>query len=377
MTAAVLASLAGAAPPVAEGDRAGRPVPALNRLWNAYGDAGGHWTGGDCASSVPLPDGRIVWLFCDTFLGTVNPDHSRPASSPLIRNAIVVQQGNALTTRHGGTPETPRSLIGPTGAGVGRRWYWPGDGVVENDRLCVFYTRVLQHGPGGWDFRTVGTGVGCLSLPGLVPVEFTLLPVSGAVSWGKAVLTDGGYTYVYGVEEPGPAKYLHLARARAGALTGPWEFFTGSGWSRSEAASARLLHRIGHGFSVDRVGSRYVLVTAQLSGLVVGYSAARPEGPFGGKRRLYSPPEIRHRRDRIAYDARAHPELSGPDRLVISYNVNSLVQADALRDARIYRPRFIEVPRKLLEPTGSGMHAADISGNEITDSRYAPRVAAR
>ena len=33
---------------------------------------------------VPLPDGRVAWLYSDTFLGTVNPDHSRPAHTPLV-----------------------------------------------------------------------------------------------------------------------------------------------------------------------------------------------------------------------------------------------------------------------------------------------------
>src|SRR5688572_17696434 len=62
----------------------------LNAMWTAYGDAGGHWTGGDSTVSVPLPDGRVAWLFSDTFLGTVNADHSRPANTPMVSNTLVV-----------------------------------------------------------------------------------------------------------------------------------------------------------------------------------------------------------------------------------------------------------------------------------------------
>ena len=35
------------------------------------------FTGGDGTYSVLLPDGRTVWIFGDTFLGTVNPDLTR------------------------------------------------------------------------------------------------------------------------------------------------------------------------------------------------------------------------------------------------------------------------------------------------------------
>src|SRR5690349_7293316 len=35
----------------------------LTTALRAYGDAGGHWTGGSGTASVALPDGRVVWLF--------------------------------------------------------------------------------------------------------------------------------------------------------------------------------------------------------------------------------------------------------------------------------------------------------------------------
>jgi hypothetical protein len=46
----------------------------------------------------------------------------------------------------------------------------------------------------------------------------------------------------------------------------------------------------------------------------------------------------------VSYDARLHPELARPGKLLISYNVNSLDADTAYADARVYRPRFVEVP---------------------------------
>src|SRR5688500_3925696 len=84
--AAAAASVAAPAPAAMTAEHVGD-------MFRVYGDAGGHWTGGDSTVSVRLPDGRVVWLFSDTFLGSVNPDGSRPAETPMVNNTIVVQDG--------------------------------------------------------------------------------------------------------------------------------------------------------------------------------------------------------------------------------------------------------------------------------------------
>ena len=44
------------------------------------------------------------------------------------------------------------------------------------------------------------------------------------------------------------------------------------------------------------------------------------------------------------YNAKAHPHLSRPGELLISYNVNTFdFWGDFFRDADIYRPRFIRL----------------------------------
>src|SRR5215213_4286798 len=47
---------------------------AFNRLFATCGPGN---TGADGAYSVPLPDGRVAWLFSDTFVGALNDDGSR------------------------------------------------------------------------------------------------------------------------------------------------------------------------------------------------------------------------------------------------------------------------------------------------------------
>lgn len=106
-----------------------------------------------------------------------------------------------------------------------------------------------------------------------------------------------------------------------------------------------MLAGVGTAFSVTRVGGEYVLITLDtspgFSPVMLAYTAASPTGPFRDPVVLHRAPEASDRR--IVYDATAHPQLSRPGKLTVSYNVNSLDHADNIADARIYRPRFVEV----------------------------------
>jgi hypothetical protein len=67
-----------------------------------------------------------------------------------------------------------------------------------------------------------------------------------------------------------------------------------------------------------------------------------PTGPFGPAVTLWTCPEADLDPDIYCYNAKAHPHLSEPGELLISYNVNTFDFADHVH-ADIYRPRFIRV----------------------------------
>jgi hypothetical protein len=352
------------------------PNTELDSLWNDYGDkGGGQWTGGDCGASVPLPDGRIVWLFCDTFLGAVDSDGSRSRRTPLIRNSIVIQDGTTLTARYGGSRRKPESLLGPTHGGIGSTMFWPADGMVAGGRLMAFYTQMTRTGRGSLDYRPSGTAVGGFTLPGLDPTGYRILPLDPRISWGMAVLEEPDHTYIYGVEETPAGKFLHLARVKPGDLLGPWEFATGTGWSPDEAASARLMSGVGHGFSVDRVDGRVVLITVDsnltFSPHIVAYAADGPAGPFRDQTYLYRAPEVELGRSRVAYTARLHPELGKDGKLVVSYNVNDLNVPQVFADVTVYRPRFVDVTLRREPPDREALPDAP---TELTAETGATRV---
>lgn len=318
----------------------------LNRLWNDYGDTGGRWSGGDSTVSVRLPDGRTAWFFADTFIGRVEEDGARPRDAGFVHNTLVVQDGTALTTIHGGTPDDPASLVGTTGRGTrSDPLYWVNSALVENGELRAVYNQYARTGDDSLDVKLVGTAIATFSLPALDLVEVRKLPVGDRVGWGSATLTDGGYTYVYGTEASGRKKYAHVARVPAGGLSGQWEYWTGTRWSTDHHDSTRLLAGVGTGFGVARVGGEIVLLTQDatvvFSHHLVAYRAASAIGPFTGRTLVYTAPEAG--KDRIVYDARIHPQLGTDTSLVVSYNVNDLDPDAGYTDARTYRPRFLNV----------------------------------
>lgn len=331
------------------GDGGGSPAGDLDEMFRVYGDQGGHWTGGDEAVSVPLPDGRTAWLFSDSFLGQVNPDGSRPANTPMIHNCIVVQDGTTLTaTLTGGTPTSPRSLVGsetdsdPSDAG-----WWVDDGLVENNQLLVFYTHYKHTGAGGpLDIVQVGTALAAFSLPTLTLASLTPISRSSTIKWGTALTDDADYTYIYGVEAADGNKYLHVARvANTQPLTANWEYRTDGGWSANESDSMRVMSGVGDGMSVDEIGDEYVLITQDTGQVfnpgIVAYRAATPTGPFTGETYLYRAPDVAG--NVIAYDARMHPEFNSGGKITVGYSVNSLDPAEVHADVQLYRPRFVDV----------------------------------
>src|SRR5947207_7868595 len=322
------------------------PDAAFQAMFESYGNDNtllDDWTGADGALSVLLPDGRVVWDFSDTFLGRVNSDKSRPPGQPFINNSMIIQDNGALVqTLHGGTPQSPTSLIIPADQDA---WYWVGDMTVEGDRLRVFVMEFMRTGPGPFDFQWVGNAIASFVLPDLMLENVVPTHGENNVMYGAALLEEGGYTYICGTEDvSGTEKYLHIARATAGDLFGAWEFYTGTGWSSDPTASARLLRGVGHGFGVAKVGTRFLLFTMDslvpFSAELVMYSSTNPEGPFANRTHVYWTPETR--KNRFTYDAHVHPEFTDTQgRLLVSYDVNSLDFQDLLANVDSYRPRFI------------------------------------
>ena len=115
-----------------------------------------HWVGGDGASSVDLGNGRILWLFGDSWIDPSGQGTRQGAS--LVSNSVAIQTGtdpvDASIRFYWG-----RAADGSPAAFVpddGEERHWFGNGVRVGDRLVLFLNRVhnVRDRPrlrvGGW-----------------------------------------------------------------------------------------------------------------------------------------------------------------------------------------------------------------------------------
>lgn len=342
----------------------------LQAKFQSYGNTSSAWSGGDGTNSVKLPDGRILWFFADSYYllpnGMVRNGGVRgPFDARMINNAMVIQNGTAMSTVAGGTDAAPQSLVTPATSG---EFLWPADQLVSGGNVYKFYQRTAKTGDGPLDFKSKGVELVKMPVATITdPSTYTkpALPTSASCSptapscllWGTDLLTVGSWTYIYGTEVvPATAteemhKYLHVARVPAGNFAAAgWMYWNGSTWQSNASLSKRLMDGAQEGFSVSYLNGRYVMLTQELAGGlggdVVSYYASTPQGFNGSQRsRLYSTPETTQSYSRITYEYRIVEHLSSGNQIVVSYNVNSFnmdgaCASETYWSAPLYRPRF-------------------------------------
>lgn len=292
---------------------------------------------------MPLGKRGVLWIFADTFLGTVQSDGTRARSSPIVHNSFVVERGGCLVTVEGGTRAKPTAVISPRRHGD---WFWPGSAIAVGSKLYVVFQEYGGADTGLAGFHHVSDSVATFSVPGFRLLRLTRLPKLGNVAWGASVVTNGRYAYVYGVEDlAGGQKYAHVARAPVSqfGVAAAWRFYARRRWSRRPRATARILGDVSDLFSVVRARGRYLLVTQEPypSRAVVVRQAVRPGGPWSAATPVVTLPDPGP--GRFVYNAVAHPEFSHGRTALLGYSVNAYDPAEYYSDASSYRPRFVRV----------------------------------
>jgi hypothetical protein len=312
-----------------------------NSFFTRYGNG---WTGGDATYSVKLPDGRMMWMFGDSFYGTVNNDRSRPGT-PFARNTIMIQNGetfDGFTSINAGTQEAPKDFIPQ--ANPSDHWYWPYDATIKNGKVQYLLAHMQKTGAGGFDFKSVATDLAILSIPDLKLESLTESKYpKDDITFGSTLYEAAdGYTYIYGISNAPLEKRVHIARAPEGDLTKPWEFWNGTTWAGTPSDYV-IFKSASDQFSIIKEGDKYYLITQQIifGNKIFIYESAALTGPFTNERTLYCTPETGG--TVITYNAFVHPELSKEGELMISYNINNNDFPAVFRNADYYRPKFIRI----------------------------------
>lgn len=353
-----------------------------NEEWTELFNQTSGWTGADGIFSTPYHIGgrdRTLFCFSDTFLGQVDPVTRRRTSATMVSNSLAVLEGaepdnQKMTFIYGASGNgSYTSVFSPTGADWPR--YWMGDWLVLNNKIYNFAMYVEQDltKPPGWQFES--TAVHRLSIPldankphGIDLENHTWVTtplfvaanedrekiIFGAVgvmvnSAAEGAPNPDGYIYVYGYINDWLNKRLVVARVLPEDFEdfGAWCYWNGAAWSTDIESVVGVADRMSSELSVTPLANgKYILVFQE--GTIERYVCCRigesPRGPFGDLQRIYFCPEpdIWPGQGIYTYNAKAHPHLSRPGELLITYNVNGSWDA-LLNNADIYRPRWLRL----------------------------------
>jgi len=361
------------------------PAPS----WTALFKRSSGWFGGDGIFAITR-DGKetegaagksqtLIW-FSDTLLGEIKEDSLQPGWV-MINNSIAaldggVPQDNAIQFFwNKDTNGKPKSLFVPqTPATQSGDYYWLGDGFVNHQKGNNFYLfgyRIRNTVPNAaFGFEEVGNTLMVIpqgQQPPFTNVRQMDVPfflgkkVDSVGSFGAGVMVNtaeagaprpDGFVYIYGVR--GKNKGVMVARVMPQDIEAfsKWTFWNGNEWTTDVSKIQTVTYRASNELSVTPLADgRYALIF-QVDGLgrYVGLRlGATPYGPFGDVINLFDVnPTLEQDKDIFPYNAKAHPVLSKPGELLISYNVNSF---DFFNDIKIYpnlyRPRFITLKYEL------------------------------
>jgi hypothetical protein len=311
-------------------------------------------TAGDGMYSIALPDGRSIFLMGDSYIGPVT-NGQRSTSDRMYRNTYILYDNGQVSAIYGANGNNNASAAVPPCCPNENKWYWPGHGFVDGNKLYIFQTLMYQGGAGMWGFMYETTHILEYDLPSLQLNKTTPIPFNGStdVHYGMAALNDGNYLYIYAQVdiENGlvPITEVLVARTTASNLYSDWQYYNGSDWSTNASEAVRLEGLAGvpvsSQFNVFKLRDKYVLLTQNKtfhSGEIYTFIADNPYGPWRNRKLIFETYE-QNTPHLFTYNAMAHPQFEKDGMILVSYNVNTEVFEEQFSNVSTYRPRFFWV----------------------------------
>ena len=368
--------------------------------WDAVFQRTQGWTGADGINTADLLDGRILWMFGDTWIGEIHQGRHAP-DAELVNNTLAVHEkpnaGNwipplsdSVRFYWGQSGQKNQAWIRPD-SGSGSGWYWPaGNGLMVKGASgkfrLLFFMSELARSPDSdemWAFYRSGNALVIVTNPDEDVLDWRVqklsVPLSlsreGKIGWGVTLLSvpvacefKESYVYIYGIDESDLRnKKLILARSLADRVeeTSAWQAYHGNGvWGTFASECYPIAEHLATELSVEPVviGKRlwYVMVYSEdgFGSHILIRMAQNPEGPWSKPFPVYQVEDIRKNKALFTYAAKSHACISRPGELLISYVINAIDFDMLTQNADLYRPRFLRISlnRLLQEHEGISLH---------------------
>ncbi len=340
--------------------------------------SGTGWFGADGIYLLPADGarskgGRVssknMFIFSDSMVGEVNDGKLGP--NKMVHNTVALLNGDEPKKENidfkwaTGADGKPVSMFIPNTPSVQKgEYFWLGDGFYNTatQKTYIFgYRMKTLDSKDDWSFRQFGTSLIVLpkgSKPPFKDQQQIETPFfyknhgnDGCFGLGIFVNTKeagapapDGYVYVYGVRGHGNMIVARVQPKDFERFTA-WRYWDGSTWNTDMEKALPLIGGVSNELSISPLpDGRYILVylNGGMGSEVAMRIGASPVGPFGSVHKLYeakvSNPKY------YTYNAKAHPSISKPGELIITYNQNSYDFTNQLKlNPVLYHPYFLRM----------------------------------
>lgn len=325
------------------------------------------WIAGDGAFTVPLSDGRILWVMGDSHINDYDSaTHTIPCLFQ-VNNAAILQHIGDWNWRNAQTLISHRkgnkSFFRDTSNN--KVYYWPISGIQLGDTVYVYYSGAT-HAKGGLGFASTGKDVlAKIKFPEMEVVGFHWLQDFDKIGFGRGLIKskDGKYVFVYGERFNSTAQRfeIYVARFPSKKPNNSWRFWNGKQWDKKVKEARPIGHSTGMTPMVAKIKHKFLLVSTEPSvGCDMGkriYTATgnSPTGPFTNSKTIYTIDDTLQGHYPFFYVPVAHPALiNNKGELLITYNVNGYGSCiEGCVNNRMnpdhYRPRGIRAPLGLID----------------------------
>jgi hypothetical protein len=329
------------------------------------------WQGADAAYSIPLQDGRVVWIFGDTLYGDrreVNGNEPRMVHNSL---GISTCKDGKWTIDY----SIKRDAKGAFDSFFKPRrndgtYYWALDGVEYNNELWITLL-CIRNKPNSdafaLGFEVCGTGLAHVTGIEKDPQRWKiscspLVEESAHANPSASALIDGDYAYIFALYEKGNRPQI-LTRIPLKGLAHPKKNlqYLGSDdhWHDGlEPNKAKIIMETG----ASEMSVRYhpelkewvaVMVDPRIfSDKVIFRTAPTMTGPWTQGNVIYQIPIMQKSNpdydpDTFCYAGKEHPEFEKSGELLFTYVCNSMKPKKLEKELNVYIPQVVTMPMPL------------------------------
>jgi len=315
------------------------------------------WTAGDGAISIPLSDGRVLWLFGDSHLDDID---AKTGTMPCLfqaRNAGLLQRTNDFSNPQTMAGKGPGFRSWFKNSTNNDEWFWPVCGFQSDSTIYVYLAALRKTPEGGmWGWKSAGHDFWAkMKFPEFDKITYTELPSFNGITFGNGFVKERETMYAFGGKQKGLASDVFVARFNAAQPEQTWAFWNGKSWDVNVTNAAAIAGGASTSLHVCKLKEKYLLMSSAFSvgcdqgkDIFVSVSS-NATGPFGPAQKIYTIPDLYKDHTPFFYFPIAHPEfVNANGEILVTYSINgyqpcvsACVDGRAIPDH--YRPKAFRV----------------------------------